>query len=208
MEKKIIGILLGTLLITTILPITTSAGDSENPEIKDRILDVKLFGIIGGLPQFFFKNIDVVSAWFYEDSNEPDYLFISLKIRDLKYRSESLEALYKVSWIYNYQPYRTIVKIHYEEIFGSFCVIDTNGIAHSCEGNFDTDNNIISWKVQKELIGNPIPGNILTCTAASATLRPYNEATGRPGADLFKDLTNRLVAKPSEKYGDDYIIKY
>ena len=55
MKKKVV-ILVCMLLITTILPTFASAGDSENPEVEDRILDVKLFGIF---PFFFTKNCKI-----------------------------------------------------------------------------------------------------------------------------------------------------
>ena len=43
MKKKIVGIIIFMLLIMTILPMTALAGDPENPEVVDRIRDVKLF---------------------------------------------------------------------------------------------------------------------------------------------------------------------
>jgi hypothetical protein len=48
MKKKIVGILICMLLIATIFPITGTvfAGSEEDPELEDRIFDVKLFGLI------------------------------------------------------------------------------------------------------------------------------------------------------------------
>ena len=78
MKSKIVGIFVCMLLITTLIPIIASAGDPENPEVEDRVGDV-----IGYVPQQSSKKIDMVSAWVYEDSSNPDYLYISLKILDL-----------------------------------------------------------------------------------------------------------------------------
>jgi hypothetical protein len=206
MRKKICIPILVMLLITVVIPFNVIAGDEENPEIKDRRLDVKLFGIIGGIPQSYFKHIDIISGWFYEDNNEPDYLFVSLKMRDLQSTSDTLEALYSVCWIYNHVPYQTVVKLHSNGIFGSYYVVVNNDKSYSCEGTLDIEDNIITWRVPKDIIGNPQPGESLTTTSAYALLRPYDESTNEVGADIFKDLTNRLVARPSEKYGDDYII--
>jgi hypothetical protein len=65
MKKKIVGIFICTLLITTILPITGTilAGDEEDPEIVDEPDDD------------VFDYLDIISAWFYEKEEEPDYLF-------------------------------------------------------------------------------------------------------------------------------------
>jgi len=73
MKKKIIGIFICTLLIATMLPITGSviAGDENDPEIvDDPDTDV-------------FDYLDIISAWFYENADEPDYLFTALKIKEI-----------------------------------------------------------------------------------------------------------------------------
>jgi len=78
MKSKIVGIFVCMLLITTIIPMMASAGDPENPELKDGVGDV-----LGIWPQQTLKKIDMEAAWFYEDSSNPKYLYISLKILDL-----------------------------------------------------------------------------------------------------------------------------
>jgi len=86
MKKKIIGILICTLLISTILPITETvfAGDENDPEIKDEKGDTLL------------KHFDIVSAWFFENADETDFLFVSIKVNDLKnYRAG---GTYLVEW--------------------------------------------------------------------------------------------------------------
>ena len=70
--KKIICIFVCTLLITIILPIAVSAGDEQNPEIVDEIGDTPL------------SLLDIESAWFYENEEEPEFLFVSMKILFLK----------------------------------------------------------------------------------------------------------------------------
>lgn len=52
------------LLIATMLPITGTviAGSEEDPEVEDRIFDVKLFGIFGFSLQIYLKYVDVVST--------------------------------------------------------------------------------------------------------------------------------------------------
>ena len=60
MKRKIIGLLVCGLFVTAIIPINTTSGDPENPEIEDRIRDV--FGIFGFLPQVFFRHIDHLTS--------------------------------------------------------------------------------------------------------------------------------------------------
>jgi hypothetical protein len=72
MKKKIVGIFVCILLITTILPITAMAGDEQNPEVKDRTRDVKLFGLFTLFPQSLFTYVDIVSAWMYEEEDHPE----------------------------------------------------------------------------------------------------------------------------------------
>ena len=98
MRKKIFGIFVCMLFITTLLPIIALAGDPENPEFVDRIRDVKLFGLFIIPFQMKYKNVDVISVWFKEESINPENLYVSLKIQDLEEKTESLEAIYNVDW--------------------------------------------------------------------------------------------------------------
>ena len=208
MKKVISSGIVGMLIFTSLLSIGAIAGDEEDPEIEDKRWDVKLFGLFGGLPQPYFKHIDIISGWFYEDINERDYLFVSLKLRDLQDTSETFEALYSVTWIFNQGLYQTVLRINSFGIFGTYYVRDADDQSHSCEGTLDVENDIITWKIPKEIIGDPYQGSALISTSAYALLRPFDEETQSVGADLFKDLTNKLIGYPSERYGDIYIIKY
>lgn len=78
MWKKLVVFCICMLLFMTLLPMNVTAGDPENPDVKDRIYDV-----IGFLPISVNKRIDIVSAWFYEEESDPDNLHITLKILDL-----------------------------------------------------------------------------------------------------------------------------
>ena len=84
MKRKIIGILVCTLLITTILPITVTAGDEENPEIEDKTFD-------------YYKGLDIVSVWFSDDGEN---LSVSIKLRDMMNILLGL-IHYTVTWKYN-----------------------------------------------------------------------------------------------------------
>lgn len=213
MDKRVTGCLMVALLmVPAFLPCVSLASDPEDPEIEDRMFDVKFFGFLDGVPQFFVKHVDVLSAWFDEDNDKPDYLTVCLKTRSLVDQTEYFEALYKVNWVYEHEYYGVILKIHTDGIFVGFQTYKELGNdhydIHMCDGTFDVEQNIITWIVPKDAIGDPDPGSLLTSTSASALLRPWDADTGQPGPDVFKDLTVQLIGPHEERYGDDYQIKY
>jgi hypothetical protein len=168
------------LLITTILAITAMAGDEKNPEIKDKRGDM-------------FKHADIVSVWFYEDSNNPDYLYVSFKVRDLIDRTQMLETIYNVEW--NFLGNTYIADVHVfpsgvSEFSAGKWNINGNEYENYiiCNGTFDIDTNIMTWIIPKDAIGNPHPGDLLTEPFASTHLR-FPFSTNMPHWDLFKDLS-------------------
>jgi len=206
MRKKIFGILICMLLITTILPITAMAGDENNPEIKDKTRDVRLFGISPLAPQFSFRYIDIVSVWMYEKENNPENLYISLKLMDLKNPTQKYDAIYVIDWRYKSISYTAVIHIlptgPWPFVTGQW---DDQGNDYVtsviCDGNIDSSTHIITWIIPKNAIGNPSKGSKITNIAAFTDLR-YPEGSVIPSVDLFKDLTwNALVMK-------DYQIQY
>lgn len=203
--KKIVVILICMLLITIILPTIASAGDPENPEIEDRILDVKLFGIFPFLNQKIVKYSDIISAWFYEEQTNPEYLYVSMKVRDLQEKTD-LEAIYAVSWYYNNNGYSVSMHVNPNGITPLFAGKNNeegNDYVEKveCDGSFDIEENIITWEVPKDIIGNPPIGTILTNLHSHTHLR-FRDDSNLPHMDLFKDLAwNAKTIK-------DYIIQY
>jgi hypothetical protein len=202
MRKKIIGIVLFMLLTATLLPITALAGDPENPEFIDRIRDVKLFGLFSIPFQNEYKYADVVAAWLHEESANPDYLSVSLQIRDLEEKTESLEAIYDVDWLLNQDRFIANLHINPDGI-GSFSVgrsLDLNDDIDEwidCGGTVDIQNNVITWFVPKEFMRNPPRGSTITSILPAAILR-FTDDSGLPLMDLFKDLP--MNAKTSKEY--------
>lgn len=202
-------IIIMSICITLILPIITMnviAGDPENPEVEDRIRDVKLFGLFPFLPQFNFKYVDIISAWMYEEENNQDYLYMSLKIRNLEETTEIYDAIYVISWIFNSATYSASVHIF---PFGATSLKagptdeERNDYVDYviCEGSIDSKNNIINWIIPKNAIGNPWIGSKITDIVPHTHLR-YPESSGLPMVDLFKDLPWNA------KYVKDYQIEY
>jgi hypothetical protein len=194
------------------LPIThiVIAGDEENPEIVDPEGD--LVGKLINFPQFFkilttikildidhLDFLDVLSAWFYEREVEPDYLFTSIKLKDLDLPNK--RVIYSMYWNYDNSDYAVTVhildngEIH---IFSTY--IDSLGVQYEIDGSIDKENNIINFKIPKDFIGNPKPGDILTNTNAWAGLRFTKET-------LFTAVIGEL-AKDWTEYGRDYVIQY
>ena len=101
MIKKVGGMLVCLLFLFSALSFVVGAGDPENPEVVDRIRDVKLFGFFAIPFQMEYKYADIVAAWLHEESATPDSLFVSLQVRDLEEKTESLEAIYSVDWAWN-----------------------------------------------------------------------------------------------------------
>jgi hypothetical protein len=206
MKTKIVGLFVCMLLITTILPMTAIAGDENNPEIKDKTRDVKLFGLFPLFPQFPFRYIDIVSAWIYEEEDNPENLYMSLKIMDLKDTTQKYDAIYVIDWIHNGISYSADVHI-FPTGPTTLCAgqWDEQGNKYAdfviCDGDIDSSSDIITWIIPKNAIGNPSKRGTITNIAALTDLR-YPEGSVIPSVDLFKDLTwNALVMK-------DYQIQY
>jgi len=205
MRKKIICFSICMLLIFTILPLNISAGDSENPEVEDRIFDVNLFGIILFPLQPLVKYTDIVSAWFYEEQSESEFLYVSMKVRELQEKPD-LEAIYVVSWTYNNEGYSTSVHANPNGVTALYAGKnnkDGNDYVEwvICDGSFNIEQKIITWKVPKDKIGNPTMRTKLTDIHPHTHLR-FRDDSNLPHLDLFKDLAFNA------KFVKDYTIMF
>ena len=194
------------LLVASMFPTGIMADNSDSPELEDRIGDAKLFGIFGFLLQFPLKHVDIVSAWFHEDGNNPDYLYVSLELRDLKEKTGTLEAIYVVGWSNDNHHFLTGLSVfpggaggrHVGVSMDEDDVIDEYIV---CDGTYDSENNIITWEVPKDVVGNPQPGDVLKDINPNTHLRyPYGYGLHR--IDLFKDLSGNA------KTTKDYTVQY
>ena len=197
------------LLITALIPIsaTVNAGTENDPEIRDHIFDVRLFGFLPFLFQVYFKHIDMISIWFSEDSDEPDYLYVSLKLRDLKENTDSLESVYVVHWVHEDKMWEAALKIHPTGIYGTphihrYYGHDDYSDFWTVDCTLDFEDNIITWKIPKDKIGNPKPGDQIIDTWGFTNLR-HTEESGKLRVDLFKDFTSY-----NAKWEKDYTILY
>ena len=205
MKRKILGMFVCTLLIATILPITGSviAGDENDPEIIDAENDVigPNGNIIAGSR---FNHIDVISAWFFEKQNEPEYLFTSLKVINLR---SSITTVYEIFWRYNDISYGTtisnsLVSIFFSRLLSRAMLLDfTNLEISEISYSIDQKNNIITFKTPKELIGNPQSGEKLTNTMAWTSVQ-FGYLLSPNTHFIWQDRG------PDSGPGSDYIIQY
>jgi hypothetical protein len=206
MRKKVVGILIFMLLITTILPLTAHAGDPENPEVVDRMRDVKLFGLFTVPFQMKFEYADVIAAWLHEESINPEYLSVSLQLRHLEEKTGLLEAIYDVDWLWKQDRFIANLHINPDGIGQFFVGRSLNGDDSidewiGCDGLVDIENNVITWFVPKEFMRNPPKGSTITFIRPHTHLR-FTDDSGLPLTDLFKDLSwNAKITK-------DYVMEY
>jgi len=195
MKGKIIAIFCISLMLAAVFQLTVTAGDEENPEIEDGQDDIT--GPFSSLiPAALFEDIDIISAWFFENSNQPDYLSVSLKVSKLK--RCLFPTLYMVNW--------TCGGVKYTLTYGiiglgflSTAMISTSATEFSTTiySSFDTNQNIITFIVPKEMIGNPRQGAALTNT----------EALGIQALPIVTIIGWEDRA-PNDGFGNDYTIQY
>jgi len=206
MKMKKISILLIMLMISISFTIVVSAGSENDPEIIDEE-DTKVVDYL-----------DVVSAWFYEKEEEPEYLFTALKMKEINPLHFKQHLV--VSWKLNGIPCAAGMHIGYGVPWFDFSA----GYGHGwwfqehyqqIEGEYDEETGIIICKIPKSIINNPQEGDILEDTYASAFER--FGFIGRMGFDrailrsiLFlisgKDVVD--FAPEATDYGRDYVIQY
>ena len=156
MWKKIVGILIFMLLITTLLPITALAGDEENPEITDTIEDARTYP-------------DIKKAWFYEDPSTPDVLYTTIEI--MKPSTIPSKQHLVVLWEMNGEHYASMLAVgydigiefpwlYYSAIKGRGQFGDPKPITSTIDGFFNTTDGTVTCKIPKSTIGNPQPGDV------------------------------------------------
>ena len=220
MKIKIVGLFVCMLLITTILPITVMAGDENDPEIRDNLNDQ--FGPLVDYPTRIksqialillhmdtFDFIDIHSAWFYENESEPDYLYAALKLKDLSVTPQ--RAIYTIHWKCNGVPYAVWSHLHNNGQNYSHSVgVDRrlNYRWYDAEVTYDFNSSIVTFKMDKQDIGNPQPGDFLIRTFAWTALRfnfePLTLLFG--SGELVKDAAP-FIANNTD-YGRNYQIMY
>jgi len=193
--KKILIIFTSFLLFSSMCTFGSIAYIDDPPEITDEIDDTEL------------PFLDIVSAWFYENPDEPEYLFTAVQLQSVNVKVSSCIS---IRWSFEGKEYVCGFDRYKwkENVFRSG---DPQRATYwqwtsmpECEGQTNHTTNIITWKILKENIGNPTQGSVLTETKAAAV----------PGFPLsfvyFFMGYNYKDFAPSEQneFGLDYMIKY
>ncbi len=192
------------ILISIMFSSIVYAIDKENPEIEDETGDA-------------FGYIDIESVWFYEKQEEPNILYICMKIFN---SSETrFQQTFAVFW--SYKNIKYAISLHLGFSFDEWTkyncgIYRRKDLGYTrINGSYDFDNGIITWTVPKSLIGNPKEGEILTDTWSNAFRRLG--FIGRIGftryildAIILRIYGNNMWDYAPEKgtFGRDYIIKY
>ncbi|MFE3846098.1 hypothetical protein ACFL1L_04490 [Thermoplasmatota archaeon] len=204
MKNKLSTIFVSMLFITITLSITAQAGSEEDPEILDELDEESV------------EYLDIISAWFFEKEDEPQYLFISLKLNEITpYR---LKQHLSVHWEYNGEFCAAGLVIGYGKPWFFYHAGYGHGwcfqeFYEEIEGDYNEESGIITYKIPKEIINNPQKGEVLTKTKAE-TFQRWG-FIGRLGFNrfwvfaLYSLSTGKVPfdAAPYE-YGRDYIIQY
>jgi hypothetical protein len=207
MKIKIVGIFVCMLLILTLLPISTMAGDETDPEISDMTGDARM-------------NVDIQKAWFFEDPATPEYLYITIQVTYLQtmYKGVLLNDVY---WTMNNVTHFAAagLGIYMSGVMGKGYF--AAGIPWSMNwseitGSLDVKNRTITCIIPKSFIGNPQKGDILTKTYATTSQRtPFMAKLGWDAYIITRTFRNLgllsmcwMDGAPDKGYGRDYIIQY
>jgi hypothetical protein len=203
--KKYLTSLIVCFLVVGLVPQIVNAGDQNNPEITDPENDVLLFGQFAGpMTNRLLKHMDIHSAWFYEKSDEPNLVYVTLKLQDVK--KIRLMGVYGVDWHYDGLEYAVIlIFCHGKENYSGIQIEGINFFPMKDFYTIDKEINTITWAVPKEAIGNVTLGDTLDSPVAVAGLRFCSNAL----ANLIKKRfgTNCIGFDMTEE-GKDYVILY
>jgi hypothetical protein len=204
MKNKIISLTIVMLMISICFTIVIPAGSEEDPEIEDEIGDA-------------FGYIDIESVWFYEKSDEPDVLYICMKINNASYTT--FQQTFAVFWEYKNVKYAVSLHLGFSFKNWSRYTSGVEGrwdyINDPIEGDYDFDTGIITWRIPKKNIGNPAKDDLLTGTWSNAFRRlGFIGRIGftRYGLDalILRLFGNYMwdYAPERGEYGRDYVIQY
>ena len=189
-----------------LLSLTFSVVSADDPNIVDE-------------EDNLFDYIDAVAGWFYENEDEPDYLFVSMQLVDL---TDHIGTVYAIHWEYEGLHYD--VGLHN----GIFIprVNEKNWGCHYYERNpllfwrerhvstwdettnsgvFDVDDDTITWKIHKDCIGDPQPGEALT-DSYIFTAHRISKVGLIPV--FFIPFSFELSDSTPSSESQDYVIKY
>ena len=156
MKRKIVGIILMLILISSSLTLSVNAGSEENPEIEDETGECH-------------RSIDIESAWFFEKPDEPGYLYVNMKLTNYKIFRIGLGQDFSVNFKINNESYHVthqfpvvVYPLSYYTLTHEIRNVSITWDDYLINGHVNKIKGIISCKVPKSLIGNPESGDLVT----------------------------------------------
>jgi hypothetical protein len=192
-------------LVIGVIPQIVNAGDPTNPEITDPTNDVLLFGQFSlPIANRMLKHIDILSAWFSEKSEEPNFLYVTLQLQDIK--KIRLMGMYIVDWYYKGIEYAvTTIFEHGKENWTGIQIQGTDFIPLEDSYEIDLEKNTITWAIPKEVIGDVTVGDTLSSPLTATGLRFCSNIL----ANLIKERFGwNCIGMDISEEGNDYIILY
>ena len=204
MKKRLISIFIIMLMMSIPLSMSISAGSEEDPEIEDIAGDA-------------FGYIDIISGWFFEKEENPDYLYVSMKINEPS--EPKFQQTFAAIWTFKNVQYS--VSLHLGFSFKNWSSYGTGFyrgryyVNNEIDGIYDYDTGIITWSIPKDFIGSPQQGDVLDDTWSNAFRRLG--FIGRIGltrhvldAIILQVFGNNMwdYAPERGEYGRDYVILY
>jgi len=187
-------------LFIIFVPLSVGAGDEQDPEITDDEHDMFQHPYFY-LPQRSLDAVDMVSAWFSEDQNESNYLFITIKVVDLQYLF-FLRSTYLVEWGHGDYVYTGRLTTQFLGLYSIASLQRSypNRI-HIIRAFVDKQHDLVTFKIPKEFIDDPQPGEVLTRTRVASTIT----TTSGYLLDFYLVFD---IAPDHQASGKDYIIRY
>lgn len=183
MNNKIVSRYLPVFIVIFVMTSIDSAYINTDPEIEDAEGDT------------IFPYCDILTVEFYENEQENQYLFIKMDFKDLRWKWRIERT---VGWTYNNVEYYVYHKVW--NIGNVQSALYSEGIYNDIECEYDVYSGSILWKIDKTLLGNPNPGDILYNTNGFGGFEPSYLIGG--GFVLFADFA------PDSGYGNNYVIQY
>lgn len=205
-RKKFIEIFM--LLIIIVLPLSVVAGDPENPEITDDKDDIvinksRLLNLLTTLHIIKTTSLDFLdinSAWFFENPTDPEYLFVSLKMKQLDFPNQ--RVIYALYWTCNSFEMSVYVHVTSNGEYALFAVKnDQWDVSYKINGSFNIDVGTVTFEIPKSMVGDPQPGTIIENPSAWAGLRMNRES-------LITVIIFGELALDYTGVGKNYIIQY
>lgn len=186
----------GMLLFICFMPVIHSTTILEPFEKKDFPFDVRfdirfttqnnrtipLHSHWGPLAILFFNFLDIRSFSLYEITDNPDYLYASMEVTRFQY--SEYRSVYIIYWCYNGIEYYACTFTHslgeYVAPFCGYWEEDNTDYHHTIiDGDILEEENRITWKIPKNLIGDPDYGEMLQNIHAASYLM-FQKDCGAP----------------------------